>query len=68
MWKQMDRDWTALQDIETGEAWKQRTATIPMGRPQQPDDVANLALFLASPASDYMTGQSINIDGGLMMN
>lgn len=68
MWKQMDRDWTALQGIETGEAWKQRTSTIPMGRPQQPEDVANLALFLASPASDYMTGQSINIDGGLMMN
>lgn len=68
MWKQMDRDWTALQGIEAGEAWKQRTATIPMGRPQQPEDVANLALFLASPASDYMTGQSINIDGGLMMN
>ena len=31
-------------------------------------DVAGLALYLASPASDYMTGQSINIDGGLMMN
>ena len=39
-----------------------------MGRPQQPDDVANMAMFLASSASDYMTGQSINIDGGLMMN
>ena len=68
MWKQMDRDWTALQGVEEGEAWKQRTAAIPMGRPQQPEDVAKLALFLASPASDYMTGQSINIDGGLMMN
>lgn len=68
MWKQMDRDWTSLQGIEEGQAWKQRTAAIPMGRPQQPSDVASLALFLASPASDYMTGQSINIDGGLMMN
>jgi meso-butanediol dehydrogenase/(S,S)-butanediol dehydrogenase/diacetyl reductase len=41
---------------------------VPMGRPQQPADVAGLALYLASRAADYMTGQSINIDGGLMMN
>lgn len=68
MWKQMDRDWSAMQGLAEGEVWKQRIAGVPMGRPQQPDDVANLALYLASPASDYMTGQSINIDGGLMMN
>ncbi|MDD2846332.1 MAG: glucose 1-dehydrogenase [Rhodoferax sp.] len=68
MWKQMDRDWSTLQGLAEGEVWKQRIASVPMGRPQQPDDVANLALYLASPASDYMTGQSINIDGGLMMN
>ena len=68
MWKRMDRDWTALQGMAPGDAWKQRVATVPMGRPQQPEDVANLALFLASAASDYMTGQSINIDGGLMMS
>jgi len=68
MWQRMDRDWTALQGIASGEAWRQRVATVPMGRAQQPDDVAALALHLASPASDYMTGQSINIDGGLMMN
>lgn len=68
MWKQMDREWSALQGLAEGEVWKQRITGVPMGRPQQPDDVANLALYLASSASDYMTGQSINIDGGLMMN
>ena len=68
MWKQMDREWSALQGLAEGEVWKQRIAGVPMGRPQQPEDVANLALYLASPASDYMTGQSINVDGGLMMN
>jgi meso-butanediol dehydrogenase/(S,S)-butanediol dehydrogenase/diacetyl reductase len=68
MWKRMDRDWTALQGVPQGEAWRQRVATVPLGRAQQPDDVAGLALYLASPAADYMTGQSINIDGGLMMN
>jgi meso-butanediol dehydrogenase/(S,S)-butanediol dehydrogenase/diacetyl reductase len=68
MWKRMDLDLSARQGVATGEVWKQRIAGVPMGRPQQPEDVAHLALYLASPASDYMTGQSINIDGGLMMN
>lgn len=67
MWKRMDRDWTALQGVAEGEAWRQRVAAVPLGRPQQPQDVAGLALYLASAAADYMTGQSINIDGGLMM-
>jgi meso-butanediol dehydrogenase/(S,S)-butanediol dehydrogenase/diacetyl reductase len=68
MWKQMDRDWAALQGLPTGEVWRQRTASVPMGRPQHPQDVANVALFLSSPAADYMTGQSLNIDGGLVLN
>jgi meso-butanediol dehydrogenase/(S,S)-butanediol dehydrogenase/diacetyl reductase len=68
MWKRMDRDWGALQGKAPGEIWRQRIEGIPMGRAQQPEDVAGLALYLASPAAAYMTGQSINIDGGLMMN
>ncbi len=68
MWQRMDRDWAALQGLPAGQIWQQRIASVPMGRPQSPDDVADLAGFLASPQSDYMTGQSINIDGGLMMN
>ncbi|RST48213.1 glucose 1-dehydrogenase [Variovorax sp. MHTC-1] len=68
MWQRMDRDWTALQGAPRGQAWQQRVAAVPMGRAQTPADVADLALFLASPAADYMTGQSINIDGGLMMS
>jgi NAD(P)-dependent dehydrogenase (short-subunit alcohol dehydrogenase family) len=39
--------------------------TIPMHRVGFPDDIKGLALFLASPASDYVTGQEIIIDGGL---
>jgi NAD(P)-dependent dehydrogenase (short-subunit alcohol dehydrogenase family) len=37
---------------------------IPMHRVGQPDDIKALALFLASPASEYITGQEIVIDGG----
>lgn len=68
MWRQMDKDWTAIQGIPQGEALRQRVQAIPMGRQQTPADVANMALYLACEASDYITGQSINIDGGLMMN
>jgi meso-butanediol dehydrogenase/(S,S)-butanediol dehydrogenase/diacetyl reductase len=41
---------------------------IPLGRLETTDDVANLVTFLASSQSDYMTGQAINIDGGLVMH
>jgi len=37
---------------------------IPMGRVAQPDDIKGLALFLSSPASEYITGQEVIIDGG----
>ncbi|TCP28754.1 enoyl-[acyl-carrier protein] reductase III [Scopulibacillus darangshiensis] len=43
-------------------------AKTPLGRLGQPDDVANLALFLASGASSFLTGQVIKLDGGLTMN
>lgn len=68
MWTRMDRDWTRLQGQAPGEAMRSRVAAIPLGRAQQPQDVAGLALFLAAPASDYLTGQSINVDGGLAMH
>ena len=39
-------------------------ANIPLKRIGQPDDVVGLGVFLASPASDYITGQVIYLDGG----
>jgi NAD(P)-dependent dehydrogenase (short-subunit alcohol dehydrogenase family) len=38
--------------------------TIPLGRPGTPDDIANAALLLASPLSDYLTGTTLVVDGG----
>lgn len=38
---------------------------VPMKRMGTPEDVANVALFLASPESDYITGETIRVDGGL---
>lgn len=40
---------------------------IPLGRAGQSTDVANVVLFLSSPLADYITGQVINVDGGMVM-
>lgn len=45
----------------------QMSALIPLNRFGQASDVANLAMFLASDASSYITGQVIKIDGGMVM-
>jgi len=42
-------------------------ASIPAKRPGSPEDVARVVAFLASSASDYMTGQVLHVDGGLLM-
>ena len=67
MWEQIDREMATLYGWAPREAWKRRTAGIPLGRPETPDDVAGLVAFLAGPDSDYMTGQAIKVDGGLVM-
>lgn len=40
---------------------------VPLGRPATPEDVAQAALFLASPAAAYITGHVLHVDGGLAM-
>jgi NAD(P)-dependent dehydrogenase (short-subunit alcohol dehydrogenase family) len=46
----------------------EREKSIPIGRVSVPDDVARVAAFLASDESSYMTGESINLSGGLLMD
>lgn len=42
-------------------------ASIPVGKMGRPEDVANAAVFLASPMAAYITGQTLNVDGGMVM-
>ena len=46
----------------------EREKSIPIGRVSVPEDVARIAAFLASDESAYMTGESINLSGGLLMD
>jgi NAD(P)-dependent dehydrogenase (short-subunit alcohol dehydrogenase family) len=56
------------QDVSYDEVVRKATEEIPLGRLEQPEDVANLVAFLASSDSDYMTGQAINVTGGQVMH
>ncbi len=47
---------------------QERSTRVPMGRIAQGDDIANMAAFLSSAESDYMTGLSISVSGGSEMN
>jgi|OpeIllAssembly_1097287.scaffolds.fasta_scaffold00922_4 NAD(P)-dependent dehydrogenase (short-subunit alcohol dehydrogenase family) len=54
-------------DLFRNEAWARgATALIPWGRTGTPEDLAGAAVFLASRASDYVTGQVIYVDGGML--
>ncbi len=55
---------------ELGVPDEQRQATIariPLGRIGEPEDVANAVLFFASPMSDFVTGQTLNVSGGMQI-
>ena len=58
---------TQMTDTLPNEVKEMYLKSIPLGRYGTPDEVADLAVFLASEKAKYITGQVINIDGGLYM-
>jgi meso-butanediol dehydrogenase/(S,S)-butanediol dehydrogenase/diacetyl reductase len=68
MWKVIDEQFGTLLRLEPGEYYAQQPARIALGYVQQPEDVADYVSFLSGSDSDYMTGQSVNIDGGIMFS
>ncbi len=58
---------TRMTDMLTDEQKQQILASIPLGRLGNPTEIANAAVFLASSNADYITGQVLTIDGGMVM-
>ena len=68
MWDLIDEQMGPYLGNEQGETLAQSRRWIALGRVQTPDDVASFVSYLAGPDSDYMTGQSVIIDGGIVMS
>jgi len=58
---------TAMTDKLADDVKDQILASVPLKRMGSPTDVANVCLFLASKEADYMTGQTLSVDGGMAM-
>ncbi len=68
MWEQVDKD---LMDIgaadRPGQAMEEFSSEILRGRVAKPADITGTTTYLAAPDSDYMTGQIVMIDGGMVL-
>ncbi|MEC0302979.1 3-oxoacyl-[acyl-carrier-protein] reductase [Terribacillus saccharophilus] len=58
---------TDMTDEMTDEQKQAMQSMIPLGKPGKPEDVSRVVRFLASEDSNYITGQTIHIDGGMVM-
>ncbi|MGK3143648.1 (S)-acetoin forming diacetyl reductase [Pantoea sp. C2G6] len=68
MWQEIDRQISAAAGKPAGYGTQEFAQRITLGRLSEPEDVAACVAYLASPDSDYMTGQSLLIDGGMVFN
>jgi acetoin reductase-like protein len=67
-WEEVDKKFAKLQNLPVGEPKRRAIAAIPLGRIEQPEDVANVVSFLAGLDAGYITGQTINVDGGNVLS
>lgn len=63
-WDEVDKQFAKLLNMEVGEPKRTFVQSIPLGRIEQPADVTGAAVFLASSDADYITQQTLNVDGG----
>ena len=66
MYESIMQELVEKRGINEAEATRRLDAMIPLGRSNAPEDIAHMAAFLASAEADNITGQSFNVDGGLM--
>ena len=68
MWSEVEKGVSAALGITIDELNRQRLGQIPLGRWEAPEDVAKVVGFLASEKSGYITGEAVNVSGGLVMH
>ena len=64
MWAFIDNEMGKLWGRQKGDSLQRRVDTVPLKRAASADEVANIGVFLASDEADYITGQTMYIDGG----
>jgi acetoin reductase-like protein len=68
MWAQVDALFAKYEKLPLGEKKRQVGEAVPLGRMGTPEDLAGMAVFLASSDSDYIVAQTYNVDGGNWMS
>ena len=68
MWGHVDALFARYENLQPGEKKRQVGAAVPWRRMGTPQDIVGAALFLASSQSDYITGQTLNVDGGNVLS
>ena len=68
MWNKVDELFAKYEGLEIGEKKNKIGKSVPLGRFGTPSDVTGVVLFLASKQSKYITGQTINVDGGNVLS
>ena len=66
MWDLIDREVVKRSGAEPGSFKAAAAASVPIGRIQQPEDLANMIAYLASDDASYVAGQALNCSGGLV--
>lgn len=65
MWEKVDEEMGKINGLPRGENFKNSERSITLGRTSVPEDVAKMVSFLASEDSNYVTGQTMLVDGGM---
>ncbi|HAA77068.1 TPA: oxidoreductase, partial [Candidatus Latescibacteria bacterium] len=70
VWKAWCETEEGRQNPQTYDEWAEEKIqrVVPLGEWQEPEDMAAMSVFLASPRARHITGQTINVDGGFVMH
>jgi meso-butanediol dehydrogenase/(S,S)-butanediol dehydrogenase/diacetyl reductase len=68
LWEPLLEQLSVTKGISRDQAWQEFVDGIPLGRPQEPEDIGEAVAFLASERARNMTGQGINVTGGMQLH